>query len=248
MIVRPYYYFDTGCAAYLFGCGSLGKCAVVDAHEEDIDAYAAFATATGMRITHVIDTHIHADHRSGGPSLARKVGAAYCLHEAAGRLGSFEPLCDGQEIELGNTRVRVLHTPGHTPESVSLVVTDLRRGPEPWFVLTGDTLFVGAVGRPDLPGRAAENAAQLYDSIHEKLLRLPGDVEVCPAHFAGSACGAGMSGKPSSTIAFEKRHNPLLSYSKDDFIAALCDVPPKPAEMEAILSFNQGRSERQASR
>jgi glyoxylase-like metal-dependent hydrolase (beta-lactamase superfamily II) len=248
MIVRPYYYFDTGCAAYLFGCGSLGKCAVVDAHEEDIDAYANFAAAKGMHITHVIDTHVHADHRSGGRALARKVGAAYCLHEAADVVGPFEPLHDGQEIELGNTRVRILHTPGHTPESVSLVVTDLRRGTDPWFVLTGDTLFVGAVGRPDLPGRSRENAAELYDSIHDKLLTLPDDVEVYPAHFAGSACGAGMSGKPSSTIAFEKRWNPFLSYSKDAFVAALADVPVKPAAMDAILSFNQGRSQRQGSR
>jgi hydroxyacylglutathione hydrolase len=247
MILRPYYYFDTGCAAYLFGCGSLGKCAVVDAHEEDIDAYAAFATSKGMRITHVVDTHVHADHRSGGPALARKVGAPYYLHESADVVVPFGPLSDGQEIELGNTRVRVLHTPGHTPESVSLLVTDLRRGTDPWFVLTGDTLFVGAVGRPDLPGRSRENAAQLYESIHRKLLTLPDDVEVCPAHFAGSACGAGMSGKPSSTMAFEKRYNPFLSYSKDDFVAALSDVPAKPAEMEAILLFNQGRSERQRS-
>lgn len=247
MILRPYYYFETGCAAYLFGCGSLGKCAVVDAHEEDVDAYAAFAAAKGMRITHVIDTHVHADHRSGGRALARRVGATYCLHESADVVGQFEPLSDGQEIELGNTRARVLHTPGHTPESVSLLVTDLRRGTDPWFVLTGDTLFVGAVGRPDLPGRSRENAAQLYDSIHDKLLTLPDDVEICPAHFAGSACGAGMSGKPSSTIAFEKRWNPFLSYSKDDFVAALSDVPAKPAEMDAILLFNRGHSERQRS-
>jgi hydroxyacylglutathione hydrolase len=242
MILRPYYYFETGCAAYLFGCGGLGKCAVVDAHEEDIDAYEAFAKAKGMRITHVIDTHIHADHRSGGPALAKQVGASYCLHASADADLPFEPLSDGQEIELGNTRVHVLHTPGHTPESVSLVVKDLRRAKDPWFVLTGDTLLVGAVGRPDLPGRARENASTLFDSIHDKLLTLPDDIEVYPAHFAGSACGAGMSGKPSSTMAFEKRWNPLLSYSRDEFVAALTDVPAKPQEMQAIMAFNQGRS------
>jgi glyoxylase-like metal-dependent hydrolase (beta-lactamase superfamily II) len=194
-----------------------------------------------MRITHVLDTHVHADHRSGGLALARKADASYCLHESANVALAFEPLRDGQEIELGNTRVKVLHTPGHTPESVSLVVTDLRRGTDPWFVLTGDTLFVGAVGRPDLPGRARENAGELYDSIHRKLLTLPGDLEVYPGHFSGSACGAGMSGKPSSTIAFEKRWNPLLSKSRDEFVDALCDVPPKPAAMEQILRINQGR-------
>jgi hydroxyacylglutathione hydrolase len=243
MIFKPYYYFDTGCAAYLFGCGSLGKCCVVDAHEEDIDAYAVFAASKGMRIAYVIDTHVHADHRSGGPALAKKVDAPYCLHESADVVFPFERLRDGQELELGNTRVKVLHTPGHTPESVCLVVTDLRRGTDPWFVATGDTLFVGAVGRPDLPGKARENAASLFDSIHEKLLTLPDDVEIFPAHFAGSMCGAGMSGKPSSTIAFEKRWNPLLSKPRDEFVAALVDVPPKPDEMTRILASNRGRPE-----
>jgi len=246
MIFKPYHYFDTGCAAYLFGCGSLGKCCVVDAHEEDIDAYAAFAASKGMRIAYVIDTHIHADHRSGGRALAKKVDAPYCLHESADVAFPFERLRDGQELELGNTRVKVLHTPGHTPESVCLVVTDLRRGTDPWFVATGDTLFVGAVGRPDLPGKARENAAELFDSIHEKLLTLPDDVEIFPAHFAGSMCGAGMSGKPSSTLAFEKRWNPLLTKSREEFVAALVDVPPKPDEMTRILAANRGRPEASA--
>jgi glyoxylase-like metal-dependent hydrolase (beta-lactamase superfamily II) len=241
VIFRPYYYFETGCAAYLFGCGGLGKCAVVDAHEEDVDAYEAFAASKSMRITHVIDTHVHADHRSGGAALAKKVGASYCLHESADVALPFEPLRDRQEVRLGNTRVKVLHTPGHTPESICLVVSDLRRGPEPWFVLTGDTLFVGAVGRPDLPGRARENAGQLHDSIHQKLLTLPDDIEVYPAHFSGSMCGAGMSGKPSSTIAFEKRWSALLSKTRDEFVDALSDVPAKPAAMEQILRTNQGR-------
>ena len=242
MIFKPYYYFETGCAAYLFGCGGLGKCAVVDAHEEDIDACIELARSKGMTITHVIDTHVHADHRSGGPALAAKVGAPYCLHESADVDIALEPLREGQEILLGNVRITVLHTPGHTPESTSLVVTDLRRGTDPWFVLTGDTLFVGAVGRPDLPGHAEANASQLYDSLHDKLLKLAGDVEVYPAHFAGSACGAGMSGKPSSTIAFERRWNPMLTKTRAELVAALVDVPPKPAEMEQILRANQGRA------
>jgi hydroxyacylglutathione hydrolase len=242
MIFKPYYYFETGCAAYLLGCGGLGKCAVVDAHERDVDAYIAFAASKGMRITHVIDTHVHADHRSGGAELAKKVGAAYCLHASADVALPFEPLADGLEIELGNVRAQVLHTPGHTPESISLLVTDHRRGTDPWFVLTGDTLFVGAVGRPDLPGRARENAERLYDSIHGKLLTLPEDVEIYPGHFSGSVCGAGMSGKPSSTIAFEKRWSPLLKKPRAEFVEALIDVPPKPVEMEQILRLNQGRA------
>lgn len=241
MIFRPFYYFDTGCAAYVFGCGGQGKGAVVDPQERDIDGYVAFAAAKGLSITHVIDTHVHADHRSGGRLLAERTGAAYALHHAADVAFPFLPLDDGQEIELGNARVRVLHTPGHTPESVSLVVTDLRRGPEPWFVLTGDTLFVGAVGRPDLPGRARENAGELYDSLHEKLLTLPSELEVYPGHFAGSACGAGMSGKPSSTLAFERRFNPMLAMSRDALVAELGHTGQKPEGMDEILRFNQGR-------
>jgi glyoxylase-like metal-dependent hydrolase (beta-lactamase superfamily II) len=243
MIFKPYYYFETGCAAYLFGCGGLGKCAVVDAHAHDVAAYIEFAASKGMQITHVIDTHVHADHRSGGEALASRVGAAYCLHESADVALVFTPLHDGQSIELGNTRAAVLHTPGHTPESICLVVSDLRRSADPWFVLTGDTLFVGAVGRPDLPGHARQNASELYDSIHRKLLPLPDALEVYPGHFSGSACGAGMSGKPSSTIAFEKRWNPLLSSTREQFIDALVDVPPKPAQMQLIMRANQGRAD-----
>ena len=242
MIFSPFYYFKTGCAAYLFGCGGLGLGAVVDAQADDIESYLALASSKGLRITHVIDTHIHADHRSGGRALAEKTGASYCLHRSADVAFPFTPLDDEEEIELGNTRLRVLHTPGHTPEGISLVVTDLRRGLEPWFVLTGDTLFVGAVGRPDLPGRARENAAALHRSLHEKLLTLPDDLELYPAHFAGSACGAGMSGKPSSTIGFEKRFNPMLTMTQGDFVDALCDVPAKPTDMMEILRENQGRA------
>jgi hydroxyacylglutathione hydrolase len=240
MIFRPFYYYDLGCAAYLFGCGTLGACAVVDPRADDVDAYITFAAAKNMRITHVIDTHVHADHRSGGAALAARAGAGYCIHETADVEVPFTPLRDNQDIALGNTRVKVMHTPGHSPESVCLVVTDLKRGADPWFVLTGDTLFVGAVGRPDLPGRARENAAQLFDSIHEKLLRLPDDLEIFPGHFSGSLCGAGLSGKPSSTLAFERRWNTMLSLDRDAFVRALADVPPKPAEMERILAINRG--------
>jgi hydroxyacylglutathione hydrolase len=240
MIFRPFLDFEHGCAAYLFGCGGRGVCAVVDPREDEVDQYIAFAREKGMRIIYVIDTHIHADHRSGGPELARRASAPYCLHSMAAVRWPFTPLDDGQELELGNTRIRVLHTPGHTPESIALLVTDLRRGPEPWFVLTGDTLFSGAVGRPDLPGESRENASRLFASLHAKLLCLPDDLEVYPAHFAGSACGVGLSGKSSSTIGFEKRFNRTLSLSQDAFVDALTVGEEKPSDFEAIVEFNRG--------
>ncbi|MEQ8727504.1 MAG: MBL fold metallo-hydrolase [Sandaracinaceae bacterium] len=239
MIFRPFLRFDTGCAAYVLGCGGLGKCAVVDPRADDVETYIDFAEDKGMTINHVIDTHVHADHESGGPALAARTGARYRLHESASVRHAFHPLRDGDELELGNTRLRVLHTPGHTPESISLLVVDLRRGPEPWFVLTGDTLFSGAVGRPDLPGDAAASAQRLHESV-ARLLALPDDLEVWPAHFGGSACGAGISGKPSTTIGFERRWNATLRLDREAFVAAVSDVPDKPAEMAAHLAKNRG--------
>jgi len=243
MIFRPFHYFDTGCAAYVFGCGTVGRGAIVDPQERDVDAYLAFAREKGLAITHVLDTHVHADHRSGGRALALAAGAKYCLGRGADVAFPFEPLDDGQRIELGNTIIDVLATPGHTPESVSLVVSDLRRGPGPWFVCTGDTLFVGAVGRPDLPGAAERNAAELHASVRAKLLALADDVEIYPAHFAGSSCGAGLSGKPSSTLGFEKRWNPALSLDRDAFVARIAAQKLKqPDDMDAIVRFNRGRA------
>jgi hydroxyacylglutathione hydrolase len=241
MIFRPYYHFETGCAGYVFGCGTLGKCAAVDLREEDLESASTFTASKNMQITHVIDTHIHADHRSGGVTLANRTGAKYCLHESADVHVPFEPLRDQQVIDLGNTRIQVLHTPGHTPESVCLLVTDFRRGPEPWFVLTGDTLFVGAVGRPDLPGQARENAARLYESIRQKLFSLADDIEIYPGHFSGSSCGAGMSGKPSSTIGYERRWNRMLTADRAAFIEKISNVSERPGEMDGNLAFNSGR-------
>ena len=194
-----------------------------------------------MRIAYAIDTHLQADHHSGGRRLAAETGTRYALHESAAVNFAFFPLHDGQDLDLGNVSIRVLHTPGHTPESICLLVADKTRGPEPWFLLTGDTLFVGAVGRPDLPGRAHASAAELYESLHSKLLCLPETLEIYPTHFAGSACGAGMSGKPCTTLAFERRFNPLLSVPKEEFVSAVTNnLPPKPAEMEEILRSNRG--------
>lgn len=241
MIFRPFYRFETGCAAYVVGCGGQGICCVVDPHEADVDAYMKFAADKAMRIAYVIDTHVHADHRSGARALAEKSGARYALHRAADVHFPFEPLDDNQEVQLGNVVVRVLHTPGHTPESIALVVSDLRRGPEPWFVCTGDTLFVGSVARPDLPGHERDNAAELHRSLHDKLLALPETLEVYPAHFSGSPCGAGLSGKPMSTLAFERHWNPLLALTSEAFVDEVgTTAPPRPAGMDEIMRFNQG--------
>jgi hydroxyacylglutathione hydrolase len=183
----------------------------VDPHANDIERYIEFSSSKGMRITHVIETHIQADHLSGGRELAKKTGAAYCLHEECEASFDFCSLTDGDEIVCGNVITKILHTPGHTPESICLLVTDKTRGSEPWFLLTGDTLFVGSVGRPDLPGNAEENARTLYASLHKKILALPDFIEIYPAHFSGSVCGKGLSGKASSTLTFEKRFNRFLN-------------------------------------
>ena len=228
--------------SYFFGCATVGKAVAVDVVAGDEDRFIDEAKKAKVAIAYVVDTHVHADHYSGGRRLAELAGAPYCLHESdAGDVEfDFLALTDGQVLDVGNVKVKVLHTPGHTPDSVCLLVTDLRRGEAPWFVVTGDTLFVGAVGRPDLLGREAEMAAQLHETLHSRLLSLPDEVEIFPGHQAGSACGVGLSGKPSSTLGFEKRWNPLLSKGRDEFVAAVREVPPKPAEMERMLRVNRG--------
>jgi hydroxyacylglutathione hydrolase len=227
--------------SYFFGCGGKGKSIAVDVVAGDEEWFIKEARQANVTINYVIDTHIHADHYSGGKKLARMVSAPYCLHEsnAGWTKFEFEPLRDGQLLGIGNVGVKVLHTPGHSPDSICLLVTDNRRGEEPWFVITGDTLFVGATGRPDLSGREHEMAAELYDSLHNKILYLPNDLEIFPGHQAGSLCGAGLSGKPSSTIGFEKRWNSRLSMDKNAFIESLLkEIPPRPAETDRIVAAN----------
>lgn len=230
--------------SYLYGCGGKGKAVAVDVVAGDEQWFIDEAERTQVKIAFVIDTHIHADHLSGGRALAERVSAPYCLHESnqGHARFAFHALHDGDLLEAGNVKTEVLHTPGHTPDSVSLLVTDVRRGPEPWFVLTGDTLLVGSVGRPDLGGTPEELAGTIYDSLHRKLLTLPDLVELYPGHTSGSACGAAISGKPASTLGFEKRFNPLLALAdRQAFIAELTrDLAPKPANMERIVAANLG--------
>jgi hydroxyacylglutathione hydrolase len=228
--------------SYFFGCGSLGKAIAVDVVAGDEQWFLDEAAKANVTISHVIDTHVHADHYSGGRTLAKLAGAKYCLHESDEGLVKFDftPLTDNETIEAGNVIIKVVHTPGHTMDSVCLLVTDKRRGEQPWFVITGDTLFVGSVGRPDLAGREQEMAGLLFDTLHAKLLSLPDETEIFPGHQAGSACGAGISGKPSSTIGFEKRFNPGLSITnRDEFVKLITgNIPPRPAEMDKMVAAN----------
>jgi hydroxyacylglutathione hydrolase len=204
---------------------------VVDPQLE-IEPYLEAAAQKAMRVTHIIETHVQADHVSGARRLATAARAPVLFHESAGVHFPHVAVADGEEHEMGNVRMTFLHTPGHTPDSLSILVTDRTRGPEPWFVLTGDTLFAGGVGRPDLSGHDVETALaeQLYDSVYGRLLRLPDHLEVYPAHFGGAACGKGLSGKPGSTIGFERRFNPALRFtSKPEFVRfVLTDLPPQP--------------------
>ena len=228
--------------SYFYGCGGLGKAIAVDVVLGDEDWFVSEAEKAGIHIAYVVDTHVHADHVSGGRRLAERVGAEFCLHENAGKIvrSPFHFLKDGEILETGNVLTKILHTPGHTPDSICLLVSDLRRGEDPWFVLTGDTLFVGSVGRPDLGGEPETLAGQIFQSLREKILSLPDEVEIYPGHTSGSVCGSGISGKPSSTVGFEKRFNPFLAL-KDPavFISALtADIPAKPAEFERIVAAN----------
>ena len=198
----------------------------------EIEPYLEAAGQKAMRVSHIIETHVQADHVSGARRLAAVTGAPILVHEAAPVTFPHVGVADGEEHEMGNVRMTFLHTPGHTPDGLSIVVTDRSRAPEPWFVLTGDTLFSGGVGRPDLLGTGAEHglAEQLWESLYGKLLPLPDHLEVYPAHFGGAACGKGLSGKPHTTIGFERRFNPALQFAaKTDFVRfVLADLPPQP--------------------
>jgi glyoxylase-like metal-dependent hydrolase (beta-lactamase superfamily II) len=240
VIFRQFLHEQRSCASYLIGCPSERVAAIVDPQRDPTD-YESAAARSGLRITEVIESHIHADHVSGARELVERTGAMLRLGAEAGVDFDFTPMSEGDVIEVGNRRVRVLHTPGHTPEHVCLLVDD-------WFVLTGDTLFVGDVGRVDLAlqevddGELRDRARELYTSL-QKLLKLPPETEVYPGHYAGSTCGRGMDGKTISTIARENRSNRALGLGLEDFIDfQLSSLPPLPEDFESIKRMNVSQS------
>jgi hydroxyacylglutathione hydrolase len=230
---------DLGCASYLVGDEHAGVAVVVDPPYA-IEPVLAEAERRGIRLASVLETHTHADHVSGHGRLALEHGVPIRVHRAAEASFDHEPLEDGTEIEVGAVVLRTMHTPGHRPEHCCFAVIDRSRGDEPWLVLTGDSLFVGDAGRPDLAVDAREGAEGLFHSLR-RLGELGDGVEVFPGHVAGSLCGAAMSSKASTTIGFERRFNPALQGELADFVSgALGPQPPRPPNMERIVELNRG--------
>src|SRR5213596_1422397 len=223
---------DTACASYLFGCKTKARFAVVDPHVDLVDDYVAIAEAQGIPIVAVLETHVQADHISGLPALVERTGATAYLPEGAGVDFEHVALGDDEAVELGNTLVTAIATPGHAPAHNAYAVADRRRETEePWLVFSGDSLLIGDVGRPDLhvAGDARGQARLLHASL-KRLLELPDHVVVYPSHYAGSVCGRGLSGNPVSSIGFERDHNPLLALSDPEAfaVAVVDEMPPAP--------------------
>ena len=240
MILRQFLHTDPVAASYVFGCGGKAIGAVVDPLG-DIAPYRRTAEQTGMHIRYVIDTHLHADHVSAARELAKVTGAEYVLFADANVNFPFRKVRDGDVLELGNVTIQILHTPGHTPEHISLVVIDHTRSDEPWFVLTGHTLMVGDLGRTELATSAEEGARNLFASV-QKLKALPDHLEVLPGAYSGSVCGRSLSGKPTSTIGFEKRHNKAFRIEDEPTFlrAMLADIPPAPPQAAQVRALNSG--------
>ncbi len=241
MLFRQFVDDDLGCGSYLIGDDVAGVAAVVDPAYA-IEPYLEEAERHGVRIVRVLETHTHADHVSGHGRLALEHGIAVSAHPAAEPAYAFDPILEGEELELGSVRIRVLHTPGHRPEHCAFAVVDTTRADEPLLLLTGDSLFVGDSARPDLAIGAVDGARDLRLSL-ERLLALPEHVEVYPGHVAGSLCGSGMSSKPSSTIGFERRYNhasPLLGNEEAFISHSIGRSSPRPANMDRIVALNRG--------
>ena len=243
MVLRPFLNDVGSCASYLFGCTTHGKLAVVDPHVDLVEAYLSAASVIGAPITAVFETHVQADHVSGLPVLVERTGATAYLPAGAGVEFEHVSLADGDVVELGNTVVTAIATPGHAPAHHAYAVADRRRATdEPWLLFSGDSLFIGDVGRPALhvAGDVHGQARLLHDSL-QRLLKLPDHVVLYPSHYRGSVCGRGLSGNPVSSIGFERAHNPLLSFADPEAFAdaLLADMPPRPAEQEAIVTANR---------
>ena len=242
MLFRQIIHEDLGCASYLVADREHGVAAVVDP-QWDIDPYRRLARLHGVRIGHVLETHNHADHVSGHGRLCRSTGATIHVHELAEAEYPHEPFADGWKLELGELTIEAIHTPGHRPEHTCFLLSDAGRGGAPWALLTGDSLFIGDVARPDLAVEPREGAADMYRSLHDKLLTLPDEVEVWPGHLGGSLCGgSGLDLKTSSTIGFERRHNRALAIADEaefveDQVGSLGDKPPN---VERIVGLNKG--------
>jgi glyoxylase-like metal-dependent hydrolase (beta-lactamase superfamily II) len=243
VLLRPFLNDASSCASYLFGCTTHSKLAVLDPHGDLVDEYLAAADAIGAPIVAVFETHVQADHVSGLPMLVERTGATAYLPAGAGVAFEHVALVDGERVELGNTLVTAIATPGHAPAHHAYAVADRRRGSEePWLVFTGDSLLIGDVGRPDLhvAGDARGQARLLHASLR-RLLELPDHVVLYPSHYGGSVCGRGLSGNPISSIGFERAHNPLLALADADAFAdaLLTEVPPPPADQERIVAANR---------
>ncbi len=239
MILRQYLHINPAVgASYLLGCGGKASGAVVDPMGS-IEPYLEDAARLGLKILYVIDTHLHADHRSSARELAAATGAQYALHQSVQAPFEFYPIADGDELELGNVVLTLWHTPGHTPEHLCVLVTDRTRAFEPWMILTGHTLMVGDLGRTELAGSAEDGARDLFRSV-KRLKTLPDYLEVLPGAFSGSVCGRGLSGKPSSTIGFERRFNRAFGMEDEtEFVRAMLEnIPPRPEGFEQIRALN----------
>lgn len=242
MLFKQITHDDLGCASYLVGDERAGVAAVVDPRFE-IDEYLELARYRGVNIGHVLETHNHADHVSGHGRLVAATGARIHVHRLADPAYDAEGFDDGWELRLGSLLVRAVHTPGHRPEHTAFLLIDTQRGEEPWALLSGDSLFVGDVARTDLAIEQADGASQIFHSVHERLLTLPDDCEVWPAHLGGSMCGGpGMDMKICSTIGYEKQHNPTLKISDEqEFVAqAVAKLGPQPPNFQRIVALNRG--------
>ncbi len=230
-----------GCLSYLIGCPKAGVACVVDP-KRDVGDYIKVARENNLKITHIFETHVHADHISGNMELQSRTGAEICMGTGTPATFAFKPVAEGDIFEFGSVKLEALSTPGHTPNSISLLVTDTARNDKPWMILTGDCMFVGDVGRPDLAGKELihEQAENLYDSLFNKLTRLPESIEIFPAHGEGSLCGKGMSSKSSSTVGYEKESNPIFKLSKEEFLLSMTEsFPDRPKSFTHIITTNK---------